>query len=523
MEPTPVKPVARRTPPAQMVLTLNIQDQDVIEELSKVPEETRQEYALGALRVGILALRQVRGELDVQRLRDESQQLLQQLAQHFKNHAESVQKQVEQALREYFDPNTGRFQERVQRLLAKDGELERFLREKIGSENSELVQVLDQFVGKESRLFRLLDPENQHDGLIAQFRNEIEQRLKEQREAVLREFSLDNAEGALSRFIQQLQKHHGQLTEDLEEKIDEVVKEFSLDQEDSALSRLVRKVEKAQQQITAEFSLDMENSALARLRRELLDQLHKAQEAQHKFQTEVQAALQSLHVRRQVEQQTTKHGLEFEQVVYEFLSRLASQHNDVAENVGDTTGAVSRCKVGDIVITLGSDSAAPEARIVWECKAEQGYTIKKALEELDKALENREAQIGVFVFRQDVAPDELDPLARYGDRILVCWNPEDPYTDVNLKAAFAVARALCVRQEQYQAEFAQELEALEEQIRVIETQLNTLDEILRWSSTINRNAENILRKTRKMREALEDHLEVLTQSTEALRSQGWEQ
>ena len=66
-------------------------------------------------------------------------------------------------------------------------------------------------------------------------------------------------------------KNHGQLHKDLQAKIDEVVKEFSLDQENSALSRLVRNVDSAQRTIVREFSLDNPQSAFSRLNAMLRD------------------------------------------------------------------------------------------------------------------------------------------------------------------------------------------------------------------------------------------------------------
>ena len=105
---------------------------------------------------------------------------------------------------------------------------------------------------------------------MTQLDNSTDEKLKEQRKKVLGEFSLDNKEGALSRFIAELSDHQGELTKKLNTKIDEVVKEFSLDDENSALSRLVKNVDRAQKKITSEFSLDEENSSLFRLKRERL-------------------------------------------------------------------------------------------------------------------------------------------------------------------------------------------------------------------------------------------------------------
>jgi len=76
---------------------------------------------------------------------------------------------------------------------------------------------------------------------------------------------LDNKDGALSRLISELTVESGRLKSNLTNEVEVIVKEFSLEKEDSALSRLMRKVEAAQQTITKEFSLDDDSSALSRL------------------------------------------------------------------------------------------------------------------------------------------------------------------------------------------------------------------------------------------------------------------
>ncbi len=113
---------------------------------------------------------------------------------------------------------------------------------------------------------KLLDP-NQSKGLLQALRETVETQLTAQRNHVLREFSLDNKEGALARLVGELSANHGQITKSLGEKIDTVVREFSLDEENSALSRLVRNVDRAQRTISSEFSLDNQNSGLSRLGR----------------------------------------------------------------------------------------------------------------------------------------------------------------------------------------------------------------------------------------------------------------
>jgi hypothetical protein len=75
-------------------------------------------------------------------------------------------------------------------------------------------------------------------------------------------------------------------------------------------------------------------------------------------------------------------------------------------------------KVGDYVLQLGPDSAAPGARVVYEAKANKRYTIPNALKELAEARKNRAAQVGVRVFDRSSAPKDMEPLCRFGT---TCW------------------------------------------------------------------------------------------------------
>ena len=133
---------------------------------------------------------------------------------------------------------------------------------------------------------QVLDPQAS-DGLLSTIGATVAETLSEQRERILREFSLDNKEGALSRLVSELSDQHAQASGSLAEHVQKVVSEFSLDRDDFALSRLVRRVEHAQKQISSEFSLDEENSALARMRRELLGVIDALQKANTEFQEQV--------------------------------------------------------------------------------------------------------------------------------------------------------------------------------------------------------------------------------------------
>lgn len=103
--------------------------------------------------------------------------------------------------------------------------------------------------------------------------------------------------------------------------------------------------------------------------------------------------------------------------------------------MGDTTRQIPRCKVGDFVVTLGPDSAAPGAAIVIEAKASGVYTLKSTLEEADQARRNRTASVCLFVHSARTAPAGLADLHRWGQDVVVVWDEDEPATDVRLPLA----------------------------------------------------------------------------------------
>ncbi len=505
--------------PYSLQLELLVQDPDVIRALEEYDEgEPRNNYALEALKIGVLALRHVGGQAVADLIRREVKGMQQALEQH----RQSAQSQLADTLKQYFDPRDGRFTDRVQRLVADDGELATLLKRQIDGDNSQLARTLVAHVGHESPLMRQLDPE-QSKGLLATLRQTVEKQLAEQRDQVLREFSLDTEDGALARLVRELTAKHGDLSQDLQKKIDEVVKEFSLDKEDSALSRLVQNVDRAQRTITNEFSLDSDTSALARLRRELWEQLATADKRNQAFQEEVKVSLARIVTAREEAERSTRHGVAFEDAVCEFLAREAQHAGDVAIPTGTTTGLIKNCKVGDCVIELGPDSAAPEAKIVVEAKEESRFTLAQARVEIETARKNRGADWGLFVFSRKTAPAGMEPFLRYGHDLFVVWDAEDPTTDVFLKAGVIAARALCFRAERHTATAQADFEAIDRAVLEIEKRAGNLDDVRKSAETIQSASGKILERVRIDRDALDKQLVILREKLAELKNAAGQQ
>jgi len=226
----------------ELEIRLRITEPELVAEIASYPEgRIRDDYIRTALRIGILALRQAEGQIDSQAVRNEGERLLQEMAHRLDEHRKQVTQQIAFSLREYFDPADGRFPERLERLLKKDGELEQVLRRQVGEKDSVLVRTLGEYLGDSSQLMKQLSREDP-EGFLQGMNDILKQALEADRERILGEFSLDRRDSALNRLVRELNESHGKLTGNLQESIKAVVSEFSLDNEGSALSRLVSEV-----------------------------------------------------------------------------------------------------------------------------------------------------------------------------------------------------------------------------------------------------------------------------------------
>jgi type II secretory pathway component PulJ len=522
--------------PRELSLAFVVRDAEIIAELAKHPDgPPREEYALSALRLGVLALRQASGVIDSTAIREEGQRLIGSVREALMANSKDLLGGLQGVVQQYFDPRAGVFQQRLEQLLKKDGELESVLARHVGGDTSTIALTLAKHIGEQSPIFRLLSPK-QTDGLLAALTKTLEDALCSQRDHIIEQFSLDKEESALSRLIRDLTDANGKLKEELAKDVEKVAQEFSLDNEDGALSRLVSRVERAQATISGEFSLDNKESALSRLsgllavtnqtvsasltlddeksplsrlRSELLKVIEDLTKTNTDFHTEIRETLAALQARKQEAARSTRHGGEFELAVGEMLQAEAQRLGDVVEAVGTMVGVKPRCKVGDHTVTLGKESAAPGAMIVCESKEMEGVTLQAALKEIEEARENRRAQVGIFVFSKLTAPAGIEPIQRHGKDVVVVWDRDDVQTDVYLKAAVSIARALVVREhaasERQQAEFVE----LEQAIAKIAKDAERVQQIGTYAQTARNAVGKIADEVEVVRDDLQKQIELL--------------
>lgn len=503
--------------PSALTLELTVEDRDTLRALVQHTEgQDRDEYALEALKIGVLALRHAAGAWDADFIQRETTRLVETLRQQLDEHSRQAQEKLTGSFKAYLDPESGQFSQRIRRLTADDGELARLLRPLVDGDESVIAKTLMSQIGESSPLMKMLSPD-QSQGLLAVLRGNIEGQLTQQRDHLLKEFSLDNPDGSLRRLVQEITAKHGDFTKHMQGKIDEVVKEFSLDEENSALSRLVGNVDNAQKKITQEFSLDNKQSALHKLKEELTTILSAHVRSNADFQEEVKVALGKLVTKREEEERSTRHGESFEAAVFEFVAHQSHRRGDVPEATGERPGLIKNCKIGDAVIEIGPENAAAGAKIVVEAKQKAGYSLAEARVEIEQARKNRDAQIGLFVFSRRLAPADLEPLTRHGNDLFLVWDAEELATDPYFQAALEVARALCVRSQHAADQQQIDFRPIDKSVLDIEKRVKNLDQIRNSAQTIKSSSEKILERVRIDQDALEKQVGVLQESMTDLK------
>jgi hypothetical protein len=501
-----------------MYVHLAISDPEVILAAGEYPEgRPRTDFIQTALKIGVLSLRAARGVVDGDAIRREGDSLLAQLNERLEGWRQNMERNLTGSLSHYFDPRQGMFAERVERLVRDDGDLASVMKSQVQSAEQALAAVFQQFIGENSQLFRMLDPSGENK-LLTTMQTTIDGVIQAQNASILDQFSLDQPDSALSRLVRELTAKHGDLNEALSKRMGDVVAEFSLDKEDSALSRLVARVDMAQKSLTSEFSLDNQDSAISRLRTEMATHHQKQMDVTSQFMERVNVLLASVQVRKDEAARGTRHGHEFEASVGDVVRRVVAEAGDVVQDCGLTTGLISHSKVGDFLVTVGPENVAAGARIVVEAKESASCDLARTLAEADVARRNRQAAICVFVHSEKTAPAGIPAFARYGHDIVVRWNVDDEASDLWIKAAVMVAKAMSVRAARHDQGEAASFQIVDKAIEAIRKQVDGFEEIATCATTSVNAAKKIMTRTDIMKQEISVRLGALCEQIEKLKA-----
>jgi hypothetical protein len=160
----------------------------------------------------------------------------------------------------------------------------------------------------------------------------------------------------------------------------------------------------------------------------------------------LQAEVVKLHAEREKQTEvaaeharSTAKGRPYEEAVFDAVDAIAQARGDDADAVGDLPGSGGR--KGDVVVGVDGGAGPARARIVFEAK--NAYVPKnKAIAELDAAMEQRDADYGVWVVAsEELLPGRGSQLREVnGDKVFVVYDPEDA-SRLALEVAYSLARA----------------------------------------------------------------------------------
>jgi hypothetical protein len=217
----------------------------------------------------------------------------------------------------------------------------------------------------------------------------------------------------------------------------------------SAVAELLNE---SRERLFKQFSSADESNPLATFQRAAVAAIRQSSDQQHAHLREMNERIAGLHlelakIKAEREKalevaaehdRSTAKGRPYEEAVFEALDAIAHAQGDDCDAVGDLPGVGGR--KGDVLVAIDGCSGPARGRIVFEAKHSQ-VPKKRALEELDEAMTQRDADYGVWVVPGEAQlPARTQPLREVnGDKLFVVYDPEEGR--LGLQVAYSLARA----------------------------------------------------------------------------------
>ena len=187
-------------------------------------------------------------------------------------------------------------------------------------------------------------------------------------------------------------------------------------------------------------------------------------------------------------------GIDFEDLLDQLIQPEAEVHGDDAQFTGDTPSP-SGDKTGDEVITLNlSATNNEEIRIVWEAKTDKSFKDTKGrlkrdkvANELDSAMENREALCGIFVSDARGIDLTKQPVWQEfdGNKLIIVIDDEDPDQRL-IRMAYLWSRWIVLRSQE-QEEGHLDYVAIERVLAALQREFDGLSNLRRLHTPIKTN------------------------------------
>ena len=238
------------------------------------------------------------------------------------------------------------------------------------------------------------------------------------------------------------------------------------------------------ERIQAALDPDTDGTPIQRLRNQLREDISQLRDKIEEVTTEEET-------REEMRGRTRLKGDDFEDTVEELLSDLVYGTSHSLEYTGETTGEMANEKVGDFVLTLDET----DQRIVVEAKSDKGYNQPDIQEELDRAIENRDADYGIIVFEcEEYVPDKVGYFHEFEtDRLTVALSEEEEEGELEpgfLRIAFNWAKTRAV-QNYASTESETDLEVVQTNVGQVEDKIGQFSAIRSKTTSIKKTANGI--------------------------------
>ena len=250
-------------------------------------------------------------------------------------------------------------------------------------------------------------------------------------------------------FVKELNENKKKMLEELNNELENFVDPSN---RESAISKLTEILETEEGKMVDAFekALNPENSESQIF--QLKEKLEKKFTDEIKLLSEdMEKILQELKIDKattELKEKSTAKGGTHEDSVQQSLSEIAV--GDIVERTGEIVGLVPKSKVGDHVVTLKTNSKISDFKIVFESKSANTYNSSSAItKELTKAMENRGADFGIFVFDNYERFDKVSgqPFALLSENMALTVLNEE-VGDLPLKIAYIWAKNLLMNSDE---------------------------------------------------------------------------
>jgi hypothetical protein len=175
-------------------LELTVTDPTVTKYLFTFDEPVRQDKAIDALRVGVIAIQSASPTIDTKIVEEKFREVEGSIDTCISDFG----KDIKAILDEYFKTGSGAVPRSLDTLFGNNGTLTQLLNQYFGADTGKVMNLLQEQVGPSSPFAKSLDPNNK-ESVISRLQDTVKSHIETEADKIVKQFSLDIEGSALSR------------------------------------------------------------------------------------------------------------------------------------------------------------------------------------------------------------------------------------------------------------------------------------------------------------------------------------